>query len=71
MVTGFKKTAVLTDAEFGLNNKLISSNNYFRSGELRTAIQWLVKLGTFVLRYLEVDGIRNGNVSTQLAVQHD
>ena len=59
------------DAEFELNNNLISSDNYFCAGELSTAIQWLAKDGTFVFRYLEVNGIRNGNASMQLAVQYD
>ena len=71
IATGFKKTSVLTDAEFDPKKKLISSNNYCCAGDLSTAIQWLAKDGAFVLRYLEVDGIRNGNASTQLAVQYD
>ena len=71
MATGFKKTAVLTDAEFDPNNKLISSNNYCFAGGLSTAIQWLAKDGTFVFRYLQVNGIRNGNASMQLPVQYD
>ena len=71
VATGFKKTAVLTDAEFDPNKKLISSYNYCCAGDLSTAIQWLAKDGTFMLRYLEVDGILNGNASTQLAVQYD
>ena len=71
IATGFKKTAVLTDAEFDPNKKLISSNNYCCAGDLSTAIQWLAKDGAFMLRYLEVDRMRNGNASTQLAVQYD
>ena len=71
IATGFKKTAVLTDAEFDPNKKLISSNKYCCAGDLSTVIQWLAKDGAFVFRYLEVDGIRNGNASTQLAVQYD
>ena len=71
IATGFKKTSVLTDAEFNPKKKLISSKNYCCAGDLSTAIQWLAKDGAFVLRYLEVDGIRNGNASTQLAVQYD
>ena len=71
IATGFKKMAVLTDAEFDPNKKLISSYNYCCAGDLSTAIQWVVKDGAFMLRYLEVDGIRNGNASKQLAVQYD
>ena len=71
IATGFKKTAGLTDAEFDPNKKLISSYSYCCAGDLSTAIQWLAKDGAFMLRYLEVDGIRNGNASTQLAVQYD
>ena len=71
IATGFEKTAVLTDAEFDPNKKLISSYNYCCAGDLSTAIQWLAKDGAFILRYLEVDRIRNGNASTQLAVQYD
>lgn len=71
VATGFKKTAVLTDAEFDPNKKLISSYNYCCAGDLSTAIQWVAEDGAFMLRYLEVDGVRNGNASTQLAVQYD
>ena len=71
IATGFKRTAVLTNAEFGPHKKLISSNNSCCAGGLSTFIQWLAKDGAFVLRYLEVDGIRNGNASTKLAVQYD
>ena len=63
--------AVLTDAEFDPNNKLISSHTYCCAGGISTAIQWLAKDSTFVFRYLEVNGIRNGNASMQLAVQYD
>ncbi len=69
--TGVKKTAVLTDAEFDPNKKLINSHNYCCAGKLSTTIQWLAEDGAFVLRYLKVDGIRNGNASTQLAFQYD
>ena len=69
IATGFKKTTVLTDAEVVPTEKLISSNNYSCAGVLSTAIQWLARDGAFVLRYLEVDGIRNGNVSPQLSIQ--
>ena len=71
MATGFRKTAVLTAAEFDPNKKLISFNDYNWAGAPSTAIRWLAKDGAFVLRYLEVDRIRNGNVSTQLAVKYD
>ena len=71
IATGFKKTAVLTDAEFAPNKKLIGYYSYCCAGDLSTAIQWLAKDSTFVFRNLEVDEIRNGNVSTQLTVQND
>ena len=41
---GFKKTAVLTEAEFDPNKKLISSYSYCCAGDLSTAIQWLPKI---------------------------
>ena len=71
IATGFKKTAVPTDVKFDPNKKFINSHNYCCVGELSTAIQWLANDGAFVLRYLKVDGIRNGNASTQLAFQYD
>ena len=49
IATGFKKTAVLTDAEFDPNKKLISFKNYCCADDLSTFIQWLVKDGAFVL----------------------
>ena len=71
IATGFKKMAVLTDAEFGPNKKLISYYSHCCAGDLSTAIQWLAKNGTFVFRNLEVDNTRNGNASTQLTAQND
>jgi len=69
ITTGFRKTAVLTDAEFEPNKKLINFNDYYCAGDLSTAIRWLAKDGAVVLRYLEVDGIRNGNASTQRSIR--
>ena len=71
LATGFKKTAVPTDVKFDPNKKLISSYNYCCAGDLSTAVEWLAKDGAFMLRYLEVDGIRNGNASTQLEFQYE
>jgi len=62
---------VLTDASFNPNTKLISHRSYCCAGDLSTTIQWLVKNGTFKLRHLEVDNIKNGNLSPQILVQYD
>ena len=68
IATGIKRTAVLTDAEFDPNKKLISSNNYCCAGDLSTSIQWLVKDGASVLRYLEVDGMRHGKNTIKISI---
>ncbi len=71
IATAFKSSSELGDAKFVPNKKLMSSNNYSCAGGLTKAIHWLAKDSAFELRYLEANGIRNGNASTQLAVQYD
>ena len=71
IATGFSRTPVLTDASFNPSTKLISHRSYCCAGDLSTTIQWLVKDGTFKLRHLEVDNIKNGTLTPQLVFQYD